>query len=75
MTPEERAWEACRRVGIRKVNPEAISSIADAIRQAIVAEREACAKVVREWDYGSKPIDLEAIAAAIRSRSTEVNGQ
>ena len=59
MTPEERARFCLTRIGIRKPTDEAVSSIADAIREA----READAKMIlTHWKH--EPI-AKLIAAAI----------
>lgn len=45
-----------------------IAAVDDAIAQARAEEREACAKVVEEYECIERPFLLKAIAAAIRAR-------
>ena len=66
-TPEERAnqvWRECSYDDYGKNDPDEMKGlIADAIREAVAAEREACAKMVSDARN-------HALAARIRARST-----
>jgi hypothetical protein len=45
-------------------------ALAQLIYEAVLEEREACAKVAEshDWSYDEEPVAMRAIAAAIRAR-------
>lgn len=82
MTPRQRARAALKPLFERPVAPEEVSlcnAVTDAIEQAVVVEREACAKIADAEVSASESCDLEAdsngtarnIAAAIRARKDQ----
>ncbi len=73
MTPEERAEQIrddwTTDMGRGHIPPDGmIRDIAAAIREAVEAEREACAKIAAAHDYHNYGV-CERIAAAIRARA------
>jgi len=70
MTPEERAENAYAAVASevgRRGSEAQVWIIADAIREAVKSEREACARIAEEHTYGF-PATASVAATAIRAR-------
>lgn len=68
MTPLERAIDCLVKRGSTKHMPALEMCIADTILQAILEEREACAKIAENIDYYSGDPCSVQIADAIRDR-------
>jgi len=89
MTPDERAERLVtdRVLDLGYIKPAWIQVFADAIRAAVQAEREACAKVAQDYDakdvffgekddpQGRETQTCEAIAQAIRNRTAQEEGE
>jgi hypothetical protein len=85
MSPEERARDCLdfitrHRMEMGDVDPDRVQDrITAAIRDAVSAEREACAKVAESFDRGTDDLqrggDGGTIAAAIRARQETASTQ